>query len=89
MTGVTNDPVDAITEYGRVFVSTNPSTVETVHLGGPDECSQLAATKRVREITHPGELPLGAERVCSQCREHAGDETAYDRTSGSKPEVAD
>jgi len=91
MTRVTNDPVSAIAEFGRLFVLTNAGTVKTVHLRGPDQCSQLPATARVREITHPGELPLGAERVCSQCQEDFGDGEAFERqsTGDKKPEAAD
>jgi len=90
MTRVTDSPRIALQRYEMLWVAgSGSSTTTTVHLQGPDDCVQLAAATSSRRITRPAEIPLGAERVCSQCQEGAGDETAFKRDSVSQPEVTD
>jgi hypothetical protein len=92
MTRVTDSPRIALERYEMLWVAgSGSSSTTTVHLQSADNCVQLAAAKSSRRITHPAEIPLAAERVCSQCQEDFGDREAFDRDSGEdkQPEVAD
>ena len=86
--GAPTDPREALARYGRVYIATNNSTREVVHLHPRcDHLPPLPADGRT--LTHEGQLPLRCDKVCHQCRTANTDEQGRLKPATGRGKIVD